>query len=389
MRLNILASASGLSAVGDTLTVVALMLALQGRPGGSYVVSMLVLIGILPSVLLGPVVAPILDRVETSRLLIATLSLRCATGIALAFAPDVVWILVFLAAGSVVSAIDAPALLLLVPETQRPGANPAAGYARVDAFRSVGALAGPALAGFLVGVLGVQAVLLVDAASFAALGLVVLALGVRRHPPADRTSTGPSWFHQIRVGPAALAGNRTLATASLALAVAIVFTSIITVAEVSYTTVVLAAPAFVYGVLVSVQAIGRLVSAAVLAPLLPARRQPAALVAGGILMGVALLALGVWPSIPMAVTGLFFVGVANALQSIAIRSLVVSSVEPGARGRAFAAVIALNNGATMAGTAAAGPLVAVAGAAFALMLAGAGTIAATVPAIRAVRAATV
>ncbi|MFE4951428.1 MFS transporter [Leifsonia sp. NPDC056665] len=387
MRLTVLAAANGVSSVGDTLTVVALMLALQNQSGGSFTVSLLVLLGLLPSVFLAPVVAPLLDRVETTRILVATLTARCLIGVLLAFAVDVPWILMLVAVGSVISAVDSPALMLLVPASQKPGANPAAGYARMDAFRSVGALAGPALAGLLVGLIGVRWVLLADAASYGVLAVVVILLGARRHPPAQKAAARPSWFQQVRVGPAALMANRTVGTAAIALAVAILFTSLITVAEVGYATTVLGAPAAVYGALVSVQAVGRLVSSTLIAPRLPEARQPAALIAGGLLMGGALVSLGLWPSMPAAFAGVFLVGIANALQSIAIRAIVVGAVERGEQGRAFAAVIAMNNGATMAGTAAAGPLVAAAGAAATLTVAGVGTLTATVPAILAVRAA--
>ncbi|MFJ3491018.1 MFS transporter [Leifsonia aquatica] len=166
---------------------------------------------------------------------------------------------------------------------------------------------------------------------------------------------------------------------------AILFTSLITVAEVEYVRSTLDAPAAIYGALVSTQAVGRLVSAALIAPRIPQRHQPAALALGSVLMGGALLAVGLLPSTPTAFIGLFLVGVANALQLIAIRAIVVDAVDEAERGRAFAVVIALNNGSTMLGTVAAGPLVAVVGAAVTLTIAGAGTLVAALPALRFLR----
>ncbi|MDN4597089.1 MFS transporter [Leifsonia virtsii] len=386
MKTTTLAAASGVSALGDTLAVVALMLALQDRPGGSFAVSALVLLGLLPSVLLGPLVAPLLDRFETTRILAITLVLRCLIGVLLAYAGDLPWMLVLIAAGNVVSAVDSPAMTLLVPATMRPGANPAVGYARMDAARSVGTLVGPAIAGLAVGVIGTQGALLVDAATFGVLAAVIVGMRVRRHSPMERSAERPSWFAQVAAGPAALRRSPTIATAVVALAAAIVFTSMITVAEVEYARDILDAPAVVYGALVSAQACGRLLCAAVVAPRIPVCLQPSALAAGSALMGVALLVMGLLPATPVAFAGLFVVGLANALQSIAIRAIVVTSVDEDQRGRAFAAVIALNNGSTMLGTAAAGPLVAVFGAATALAVSGIGTLVAAIPAVRHVRA---
>ncbi|MFJ3394984.1 MFS transporter [Leifsonia aquatica] len=385
MKTTTLAVAAGVSATGDTLAVVALMLALQGRPDGSYAVAALVLLGLLPSVLLGPLLAPLLDRFETTKILVLTLALRCALGFALAFAGDLPVILVLVAAGNIVSAIDSPGMMLLVPATMRPGSNVAVGYARMDMFRSIGMLAGPALAGVLIDVIGIRGVLLIDAASFGALAVVIAALRVRRSPPEHPERARPSWFRQVAAGPGALRRSPAIATAAIALAVAILFTSLITVAEVEYVRSTLHAPAAIYGALVSTQAVGRLVSAALIAPRIPQRHQPAALALGSVLMGGALLAVGLLPSTPTAFIGLFLVGVANALQLIAIRAIVVDAVDESERGRAFAAVIALNNGSTMLGTVAAGPLVAVVGAAVTLTIAGAGTLVAALPALRFLR----
>lgn len=385
MRTTALAAAYGVSAFGDTLAVVALMLWFQERPDGSFAVSALVLLGLLPSVILGPVMAPLLDRFETSRVLVVALLLRCLIGVVLAYTSEVPWILVLVAAGNIVSAVDSPAMMLLVPATLRPGANPAVGYARMDAFRSVGSLAGPASAGLLVGVIGTEGVLLLDAASFGILALVILGLRVRRQPADASASAKPSWFRQVAAGPAALRRSPTVATAALALAAAIVFTSLITVAEVEYIRGTLHAPVAVYGALVTVQSAGRLISAALIAPRVPPRLQPASLAVGSGLMGAALLAVGLIPSLAVAFAGLFVVGLANALQSIAIRAIVVTAVDDSERGRAFAAVMALNNGSTILGTAAAGPLIAACGAAVTLTISGAGTLMAALPALRYVR----
>lgn len=86
-RLHVLTAAQGVSAAGDGVTVVALLLALQEQGASAYVVSALVLVELLPSVFLGPVLAPLLDRFETARVVSVTLALRALIGVGIVFIP--------------------------------------------------------------------------------------------------------------------------------------------------------------------------------------------------------------------------------------------------------------------------------------------------------------
>lgn len=376
MRSNVLAVSQGLSAGGDAMAVIALMLLLQGQGASSVLVSALVMINLLPSVVLGPLFAPMLDRIETARLLIITLSARALLGVAIAFAPSTEVMLCFVAVAAVVSAVDGPAMTMLVPTALPAGVAPTVGYARSDTCRGIGALLGPAVAGVMVGAVGTRLTLLVDAGTFAVLVGVIAASGLRR-PPQFEAVRRPNWFQQVAAGPHALFRDRTVAAAVIALAAAILFTSSITVAQVFFVRQDLNEPATVYGFIVTVRAFGRLVASSLVVPRIATRHQPVALWAAGILMGVSLTIVGLWQELPVAFVGLFLVGVSNSVQSLAIRGIVQERTAAGSQGRAFAAMMAVNNGSTMIGTAAGGPLVAVLGGAGALVLGGAGTLLAT------------
>lgn len=354
------------------MTVVALLLALQEQGASAYVVSALVLVELLPSVFLGPVLAPLLDRFETARVVSVTLALRALVGAGIAFAPTTGGLLALVAAAAVVSAVDSPAMSLLVPAAVPPGRDVAVGYARSDTCRTIGALVGPAAAGALVSVIGTRPTLLVDAGTFALLLVAIRTTGVRKMP--ENSPPGQSWWRQVAVGPRTLFGDRTTAASVAALASAIVFTAMITVAEVFFVRQELHQPEAVYGALVTVGALGRLVASGLVAPRVPAHRQQVALWSGGVLMGVGLLVVAGWPSVVTTVGGLFIIGVANSVQSLAIRSIVHRRTPHDARGRAFAAMLGTNNAATMAGTAAGGPAVALLGGGGTLLLAGLGTL---------------
>lgn len=375
-KLHTLTAAQGASAAGDAITTVTLLLALQERGASAFVVSALVLAELLPSVVLGPVLAPLLDRMDVSRIVSAALALRALIAIGIAFVPSEGGLLLLVAAAAAVSAVDSPAMALLVPTTVPAGRAVAVGYARSDTCRTIGALVGPAVAGFLVAAVGTRATLLVDAGTFLLLLTIVLALRLRR-PPERTPVTRTPWLRQVVAGPRSLFGDRVMAASVLALASAIVFTAMITVAEVFFIRQELGQPAAVYGVLVTTGALGRLTAAALVAPRIPPRRQQAALWSGGVLMGTGLLVMAWVPSVASTAGGLFLVGAANAVQSLAIRSIVHARAPRDVQGRAFAAMIGTNNAATMAGTAVGGPAVALLGGGGTLLLGGVGTLLAT------------
>ncbi|WP_369744492.1 MFS transporter [Paenarthrobacter sp. AMU7] len=380
VKLNLLAFSQGLSSVGASMTTVALMLAFQSAGASTWTVTLLLVLSLLPSVVLGPLVAPWLDRIETTKILSTTLTLRGCIGIAIAFTSDVTGLLVLLGVASVVSVIDGPAMTLLVPKVQKPGAEPMTAFARMETFRSMGIVLGPLLAGVLVDQLGSRIVLLIDAGSFLLVAAVIVLLGVRRYPPENKRPTQPSWFKQVAAGPQSVGKDALVRTATLSLAGAIIFTALLTVAQIYFVRTDLQASATIYGGIVAVHALGRFLAATFVAPKVPVAQQPRMLFWSGMLMGAALLTVALGHSIVLAFVGFLLTGAANSLQALAIRSIVHDRLDHSILGRAFSSIGALNNGATLLGATAGAPLVALLGGAGTLAVAGIGTMAATLAA---------
>ncbi len=379
-KLNLLAFSQGLSSLGGSMTTVALMLSFQTAGASTWAVTLLLVLSLLPSVVLGPWLAPWLDRIEITKILTATLTLRGCIGIAIAFATDVTALLVLLGTASVVSVIDGPAMTLLVPKVQKPGLEPVTAYARMESFRSMGIVLGPLLAGLLVDQLGSRIVLLLDAGSFLLVAAVIVLLGVSRYPPENKRPTQPSWFAQVAAGPQSVGKDALVRTATLSLAGAIIFTALLTVAQIYFIRTDLQASATIYGGIVAVHALGRFLAATFIAPKIPVVHQPKMLFYSGMLMGAALLTVALGHSIILAFVGFLLTGAANSLQALAIRSIVHDRLDHSTLGRAFSSIGALNNGATLLGATAGAPLVAILGGAGTLAIAGLGTMAATLAA---------
>ncbi|MEV6429698.1 MFS transporter [Nocardia sp. NPDC051463] len=377
MRLGVLAGALAVSAAGSAVARVALILLLQDHSPLS--VSAFLFASLAPGVLLAPLLAPVVDRVESRRLLTMTLLAQAAVTLAMAASASLpIAVIIGLGfTGSCLSMLNAPAMMLLAEQADDDSeSNPARVYSTLDAARMTGVLVGPVLGGVAVGLLGFSVTMVLDAASTCVLVALMAALGLRRHPPRQ-SSQRPSWWRQVAEAPTLLASDSVVRAAMASLAAAIVFTAIFSVAEVFYVRTTLAASAVMYGLVTTAFVAGRLVTSAWLAPRVPPSRQSRVLVSAGLVMGIGLAGAGLSHSLVGAAAGFTAAGVSNSLQVSAISALISTRVTPEIKGRAFAAMGSLNGGATMLGTLMGAPAVSGFGAAGALIIAGVGTAAAT------------
>ncbi|MFE2864810.1 MFS transporter [Embleya sp. NPDC059259] len=375
--LSVVAAAYGLSSMGDQMAMVVLTLRLHDQGRSGVVISALVIASVLPIVVVGPLAGPLPDRVESGRLVVTVTGLQAAVALGLAFTTDVVATIVLLALLGAGLAVVSPTLQLLVPEIVGD-ADTTRGFARLETFRSVGNVAGPALAGVLVAVVGDRAVLLGNAGSFAVVAAVFVVLRIRREPAAGDARLG--WLGQVRQGVGVLGGDRLLRVAIPALATAIVFTAMLNVARVFFIRDDLGASDAGYGWLVTGHTVGMLLAAAFLAARIPLAWQPRVLAGAGAMMGGALFVSATVPILAVAFVAFVLTGVANTLQNLAIRNLIHARVPRETRGRAFASSSAALNAANLTGTALGGPTATSLGGAGALQLAGAGTLLASLAA---------
>ncbi|WP_327007045.1 MFS transporter [Dactylosporangium sp. NBC_01737] len=187
----LLAVARGVSFLGDFMAATAIVLALQERGAGGTAVAAVLIASVVPVVALAPLVGRLVDRVD-SRVLLTTVGLgqaACCAAMALTTSTWLLILLVGLLAAGV--AVTTPTFNALLPDMAGPD-----GVGRAMAIgqtaNSIGSLAGPALAGVLVGAFGLRVPLLIDAATYLAVVVAGLLLHTRRQaavaaPGAART----------------------------------------------------------------------------------------------------------------------------------------------------------------------------------------------------------
>ncbi|MFI2662397.1 MFS transporter [Micromonospora carbonacea] len=399
-------AARGISSCGDFLAASTLTLALQSAGAGGPAVAGLLIAASLPLVGLAPLTGRLADRVDSRTLLVAAGVVQAAICLALAYAGHpalVIGLVALLAAGL---AVTQPVLAALVPAMVTPGDLPRASALHQTAG-TLGALAGPALAGLLVGQFGTRVPLLLDAVSYLALVAAGLLIRTRRggarptpkpwqtpkpRPAADAHPTpapdGPARGWRLRP-------DRLLFAMVASLAGVVGAVGAINVIEVFFIRETLGSSTTVYGLVTGAWPLGIVAGAWALAPL--TRR----LTDDGRLLGVGLLLLGgcclavlvsaavpsAWLLVPIWLLG----GLLNGGNNVVSNVLLARRVPEAARGRAYAVLGAAVQGAGMVGLAVGGllldladprPLVAACGTVGLLAVA-----AFAVPVLRAARAA--
>jgi MFS family permease len=146
------------------------------------------------------------------------------------------------------------------------------------------------------------------------------------------------------------------------------------VAEVFFARDTLDAGDWGFGLLASGWLLGMVAGAVVIGRTLPTPRLVPSWMTASIAGGMAVTAAAALPVLWFAVAMFVLGGVANGVQTVAGRSLLVHRTPDRLRGRVFAAYGGLANGMQLAATAVAGVIVAAVGGRTALLVGGIGTI---------------
>jgi MFS family permease len=370
--LRLLAGAAGLSALGDFLALLPLVLHVQQRTGSAFAVSAIFFALWAPVVLGAGLAGAIVDRFENRGLLVAVSFAQAAVVVGIALGVNTLWALLPLVAllGFGV-AVSQPAEFALVPAAAGE-ADVARANGLMETARGLGFTAGPLLGGVLGAAGLLRLALVVDALSFVVVGLAGLALRARRRPAGAGT---PYEAVRARDGFSFLAHDRALAvTLGGAVAALTVFTMSAT-AEPFFVIDDLGAGSFGYGLLIAGWTLGMAAGAAGLAHrVAPSSLATAALVAI-VAQGLGIVGAAVSPVLWSALIGFALGGVAHGVKNVLLRTLIHERVPEALRGRAFAAYNGARNGAELGALALGGVVVGAFGARAALLASGLGPVA--------------
>ena len=166
------------SSAGTLLAAVALVIDVQQRTDSGPWVAAVVVVEFLPTVVVGLLLGPLLDRLDRRSLMIAADAVRVGVFVALPFASSAAWIVGLAAVAGLATGFFRPAVYAgvpnLVPDVELPNAN-----ALLQTVENVGWAVAPVLGGVLTAAAGPSAAYAINAVSFAVSIVLVVRIPSR------------------------------------------------------------------------------------------------------------------------------------------------------------------------------------------------------------------
>jgi MFS family permease len=349
-----------LAFLGSQLTVVAVPLQVYLLTRSSLAVGLVGLAQLGPLLVCSLLGGAVVDAVDRRVLLVWVQLARGALGVGLvanALRPQpLLWPLYALtAAGAGLQAIDAPARTAAIPALVRRELLPAAA-ALHQILMQVGLVAGPALAGLLVGQAGLAAAYAIEVGTFAAASLLALAL--RPLPPG--AGAARAGIASVREGLRFLRGRRALQGTFLIDLNAMVFGMPRALFPALGTGLFHGGPGTV-GLLYAAPGAGALLGALTAGWVGGVRRQGRAVLLAVTVWGAAITVFGLVAWLPLALALLAVAGAADVISAVFRNTILQLTVPDGLRGRLAAIHIGVVTGGPRLGDAEAGAVAAIAG----------------------------
>lgn len=223
-----------ISFLGDSLSLVALMLYVADTTGEALAVAMLLLVGDFAPALLGPITGTIADRFDLRRVMIGCEVVQAALIAAIALTlPALPLLLALVAVRAIAGQVFQPASRSAVPaivdDRDLEAANSTLGFGT-----NGGEAVGPLLAAALFPLIDIRGVLLVDAATF--LLSAVLLLGLPRLPKPAAEADRPSFLADAKEGLRYIASMPKVRAIAIGFAAVVAFNGVDDVALVFLAT---------------------------------------------------------------------------------------------------------------------------------------------------------
>ena len=341
------------SGLGSMLAVIALTVDVYDRTQSGAWVAGLLIADFLPTIAIGLLLGPLLDRFSRRGLMIASDLVRLGAFVALPFANGPGMIVALALVVGFATGFFRPAAYAgmpnLVSEDDLPYAN--------SLFQTVENLTwmlGPLLGGVLLSVSGPDVPYVVNAATFLVSALLLARIPAARLRSEEAFSRGH--WRDLADGFAHVARSREVLTVIVAWTIVMFGEAGINVAEVFLVRDALDAGNAGLGVMMGGTGLGMVVGSALAAGLITRLSIPA--VYGGALgvMGVGYAVAAAAPSIWMALPVVGIAGLGNGIATVCNPMLVQQGTPDRVRGRVFTVVMSVNYVFLGIGMAVAGPL---------------------------------
>jgi MFS family permease len=230
---------------------------------------------------------------------------------------------------------------------------------------------GPAVAGITIGAFGVGVAFAIDAVSYLAVIVALLAMKdeeLQTRPGIERPTTIRAAVENLAEGIRYVRRTKVVALSILTVGLVSTFGMNFTVVIPPFVQEVLAGDATAYGFLMSATGVGSIISALAIA--FSGRTIPIVIGLGGATLGAALLVLGISASVPVALLAMFVAGVGSIAMAATANTLVQLTVPDELRGRVMSVYTTVFAGSTPFGGLITGAIASGFGAATAILIGG-------------------
>jgi MFS family permease len=307
------------SSVGTLLAAVALAIDVKDRTNSGLWVGAVLVVEFLPTIVVGLLLGPLLDRLERRSLMVAADALRVGVFVALPFAGNAATVVGLALVAGLATGFFRPAVYAgvpnLVPEDVLPQAN-----ALLQTVENLSWTIGPVVGGLLTAAAGPSAAYGINAVSF----VVSIALVLRIPPRLLQSVRALSRGHwrDLADGFAAALRSRSMLAVLVAWGIASLGTGGANVAEIFLAKNTFRAGDFGYGLLYGATGAGLVLGSFASAAVLERLGVAAAYGASLVVMAVGYAATGASPNIWIAAVGCGVMGVGNG-SAVAGNALLV------------------------------------------------------------------
>ena len=341
-----------ISFIGDYCNYLAIPIMVNRLTGSAMMVGLAVMATALPALLLGPIAGVFVDRWDRKWTMIISDVLRGVIVLSLLLVRSVDQVWIFYVEGFLVSCVSQfffPARNAVLPliVKEQDDLLPANGLMQV--IQMFGLLAGPALAGFAIGLWGERIAFIANSAGYFASAAVLTLMVVPR-----TTSTPPGSGNRIQEvraelldGLVYLFGHRSTLGVLICMSVAMLGFGAIQVIWVPYLQSAFGVGATGLGIVDSIQGAGMLVGG-VLLGFVAGKVSKTTLGSGGIcLLGLGFAAMGFAPTFTILIAISFVVGLAIVPAESALSTIMQLAVPDLKRGRVSSSLGAVTTAASL------------------------------------------
>jgi MFS family permease len=341
------------SGIGTWLAVIALQVDVADRTDSGAWIAALLVANFLPTVVVGIVLGPLLDRLSRKRLMIVSDLARLAAFAALPFTSSALAIVLLALVAGVAGAFFRPAVLAGVPNMV-DSAQVADANSALQVSEWATTAAGPLAGGAIVAASGPHLAYWLNAATFLVSAALILRIPARLLQ--SEQSLGRGHWRELGEGFRVVRGSIALVTVLVSWTIAMISIAAINVAEIFLARESYDSGDFGFGLLWAGTGVG-LVLGSVVAPDQIERRglhavYSAALVVFGLGIGLAAAVPDVW----LGTAAMVVAGFGNGAAVISNITFIQRGVPDRVRGRAFTLIISATNGMLVLAFLAAGPV---------------------------------